>query len=158
MELYVPSLISASAAFVIILICFILRPPIIFIGIISIIALVLAAYIHITMYQIEYRNFIFETTIQSHITWILIFAMIIFGFGFILLIPKGSSVKNLLQPASIFSTATIDRYARKQPTEPSILDYWFGDTPQQPRIQDRQYGYDNYANSDKNIRKLLGSV
>ena len=154
MELYVPSLVSFSVAFVIILVCFILRPPIIFIGILSAVALVITAYIHLTMYRVDYRNFIFDTSIQSKATIILVFAMIVFGIGYMLMLPKGTAVKNLLSTKAIFSTPTIDKYGTKKPTEPSVLDYWFGDTKKEP-TEDYRRDYDD-RNYDKYLRKQLG--
>ena len=154
MELYVPSLVSFSVAFVIILVCFILRPPIILIGILSAVALVITAYVHITMYRVDYRNFIFDTSIQSKATIILVFAMIVFGIGYMLMLPKGTAVKNLLSTKAIFSTPTIDKYGTKKPTESSVLDYWFGDTKQQPTYNDRR-DYDD-RDYNKYLRKQLG--
>lgn len=154
MELYVPSLVSFSVAFVIILICFILRPAIILIGILSAVALVITAYVHITMYRVDYRNFIFDTSIQAHATWILVFAMIVFSVGYILMLPKGTAAKDLFSTKPLFSTPTIDKYGTKKPTEPSVLDYWFGDTKQQPTYNDRR-DYDD-RNYDKYLRKQLG--
>ena len=154
MELYVPSLVSFSVAFVIILACFILRPPIIFIGILSAITLLITAYVHITMYRVDYRTFIFDTSIQAHATLILVVAMIVFGIGYALMLPKGAAVKDLLGTKSFFSTPTIDKYGTKKPTGPSVLDYWFGDTKQQP-TQDYKRDYDD-RDYDKYLRKQLG--
>jgi hypothetical protein len=154
MELYVPSLVSFSVAFVIILACFILRPPIIFIGILSAVALLITSYVHITMYRVDYRNFIFGTSIQAHATLILVFAMIIFAIGYMLMLPKGTAVKDLLSAKPFFSSAPVDKYGTKKPTEPSVLDYWFGDMKQQP-TQDYRRDYDD-RNYDKYLRKQLG--
>jgi hypothetical protein len=153
MELYVPSLVSFSVAFLIILVCFILRPPIIFIGILSAVALAITAYVHITMYRVDYRNFIFDTSIQAHATWILVFAMIVFSVGYILMLPKGTAAKDLFSTKPLFSTPTIDKSGTKKPTGPSILDYWFGDAKEQS-TQDYKRDYDD-RNYDKYLRKQL---
>jgi hypothetical protein len=154
MALYVPSLVSFSLAFVIILACFILRPPIILIGVLSFITLIITAYIHITMYRVDYRNFIFDTSIQSKATIILVFAMIIFAIGYVLMLPKGVPVKDLLGSKPLFSSAPVDKYGVKKPTEPSVLDYWFGDKKQQP-TQEYKRDHDG-RDYDKYLRKQLG--
>lgn len=158
MELYVPSLISASLAFVIILACFVLRPPIIVIGIISLIALFISAYVHATMYQVDYRNFIFDSSIQTHATIILVFSMIVFAIGYLLMLPSGTPVKKLIGTAPLFSTPTLDKYGTKKPSEPSILDYWFGNSKEQPRPEDqnRNRAYSDRG-FDRELRRLLGS-
>jgi hypothetical protein len=106
------------------------------------------------MYRVDYRNFIFDTSIQSKATIILVFAIIVFGIGYMLMLPKGAAVKDLLGTTPIFSTPTIDKYGTKKPTEPSVLDYWFGDMKQEPTYNYRR-DYDD-RNYDKYLRKQLG--
>ena len=157
MELYVPSLISASLAFVIILACFILRPPIIIIGIISVIALFISAYVHATMYQVDYRNFIFDSSIQTHATLIIVFSMVVFTIGYVLMLPTGTPVKKLIGTTPLLSTPTLDKYGTKKPSGPSVLDYWFGDSNyNRQRKPTEPYEYSDRG-SDRDLRRLLGS-
>jgi len=106
------------------------------------------------MYRVDYRNFIFDTSIQSKATIILVFAMVIFAIGYMLMLPNVVAVKDLLGSKPLFSSAPVDKSGTKKPTQPSILDYWFGDTKQQP-TQDYRRDYDD-RDYDKYLRKQLG--
>lgn len=89
-------MISVSVAGIVILAAFMTKPSIFIIGIFSVLALCYTLYMHLDMYKIDYRNFMFNTGIQTHATQILIFALVVLTFGFALSLPRGSPVPNLL--------------------------------------------------------------
>ena len=135
-------MISVSLALVVILGSFMIRPPIIFIGLASLVALAATLYMHLGMYEIDYRNFTFNTSIQQHATQITIFALVVLGLGYALSLPRGTPVKNLLGEGSSAKPTTNPRYGPQGPSQSQgpnpLYNYWFGNDGQKPPPQQQQ--------------------
>lgn len=130
----IPPLLSITGGIVVVVLCFILRIPIVLLGILSVVLLIYTFFIHRSLFAIEYASMTLPQFLTSNAPLFMILTVILFAIGYILY---------LFGPTGAVSTSTMN--------QPSFFSRIFGQPTSTRPQQRRRYSYDDYDPYERDV-------